>query len=265
MDEGFDAVAHFAAESHVDRSISGPDPFVRTNVMGTHCLLEAARRAGVARFIQISSDEVYGPIAEGRAAGPDSPLAPSNPYAASKAAADLLVAAAWRTHRLPAIITRCTNNYGPYQHPEKFVPVLALAALQGRTMPIYGDGQQVRNWIHVEDHCRVLAAILTAGEPGRVYTIAGDSSLRNLDLAGRLLALAGETGASIRHVADRPGHDRRYELDDTATRRELGWQPQVALEPGLAATYEWYRSNRAWWQAMTRSLPATPGEHAVTP
>lgn len=247
-----DAVIHFAAESHVDRSIKGADPFIHTNVVGTHCLVEESRRAGVKRFIQISSDEVYGPVPEGRPAGPDSPLSPSNPYAASKAAGDLLVAATWRTHGFPAIITRCTNNYGPWQHPEKFVPVLAMAALQGCEMPIYGDGLQVRDWIHVNDHCQALTAILLHGEPGQVYTIAGQNSVRNIDMARRILDLAGRSGTAIRHVQDRPGHDRRYDLDDGATRREFQWQPRISLSDGLAATLDWYRTHRDWWEPLTK-------------
>ena len=251
--DGVDAVVHFAAESHVDRSIGGADPFIHTNVVGTHCLVEAARRAGVPRFIQISSDEVYGPVPEGRQAGPDAPLSPSNPYAASKAAADLMVAAAWRTHGFPGIITRCTNNYGPWQHPEKFIPVLAMAALQGSEMPIYGDGLQVRDWIHVQDHCRVLEAILLRGEPGRTYTIAGHNSVRNLDMARRILDLAGQPGTAIRHVQDRPGHDRRYDLDDGVTRREFHWEPRISLSDGLTSTLNWYRSHRDWWESLTKT------------
>ncbi len=265
IQQGVDAVVHFAAESHVDRSITGADPFLRTNIVGTHVLLEAARVAGVRRFIQISSDEVYGPVPEGRQAGPDSALDPTNPYAASKAAADLLVAAAWRTHRFPAIVTRCTNNYGPRQHPEKFIPVLMLAAIQGQVMPIYGDGRQVRDWIHVDDHCRALAAILDRGVPGKVYTIAGGNSVRNLDMAHRVLEMGSAPGTAIRHVADRPGHDRRYDLDDGATRRELDWRPEVPLAAGLAATFRWYRENIGWWQPLTKSLPHIAAEGPATP
>lgn len=265
MGEGIESVVHFAAESHVDRSISGADPFVRTNVVGTHCLLESARAAGVRRYIQISSDEVYGPVPEGRKAGPDAQLDPSNPYAASKAAADLLVAAAWRTHGFPAIITRCTNNYGPWQHPEKFIPVLTLAALQGVELPIYGDGLQVRDWIHVSDHCRALAAILFSGVPGKVYTIAGGNSERNIDMAKRILDFGAAPGAEIRHVEDRPGHDRRYDLDDDVTRRELGWRPRVPLADGLAATVQWYRAHREWWLPLTKMLPVQCYEKSPVP
>ncbi len=253
VSEGFSAIVHFAAESHVDRSIAGPDPFIQTNIIGTHCLVEAARRARVQRFIQISSDEVYGSIPEGESAGPGSRLDPSNPYAASKAAADLLVAAAVRTYGFPAIITRCTNNYGPWQHPEKFIPVLITRAMAGGSLPLYGDGRQVRDWIHVEDHCRALAAILLSGIPGRVYTIAGRNSLRNIDLARRVLKLAGGTNSRIAHVEDRPGHDRRYDLDDAATRRELDWRPSVPLDAGLEQTVAWYRENRWWWEPITKS------------
>jgi dTDP-glucose 4,6-dehydratase len=226
---------------------------VRTNIVGTHCLVEEARRAGVRRFVQISSDEVYGPIPEGISAAPASPVEPSNPYAASKAGGDLLVLAAHRTYGFPAIITRCTNNYGPWQHPEKFIPVLILRALRGQALPIYGDGMQVRDWIHVEDHCRALAAILMAGVPGRIYTIAGGNSMRNLDMARRVLELVGVPGAGIRHVEDRPGHDRRYDVDDEATRGEFEWRPRISLDAGLAGTVDWYRDHRGWWEPMTKS------------
>lgn len=253
LSDGIDTVVHFAAESHVDRSIVGPDPFVMTNVAGTHCVVEASRRAGVRRFIQISSDEVYGSIPPGESAGPDSPLQPGNPYAASKAGADLLVLAAFHTHGFPAIITRCTNNYGPWQHPEKFVPRMALSALQGAELPVYGDGLQVRNWIHVEDHCRALLAVVQEGVPGRVYTISGGDSLRNLDVARRILDLAGVSVARIRHVEDRPGHDRRYALDDSTTRKELGWHPRISFAEGLPTTVEWYRERTGWWKPITES------------
>jgi dTDP-glucose 4,6-dehydratase len=263
--DGLDAVVHFAAESHVDRSLDSAAPFIHTNVVGTHCLVEAARRAGVRRFVQISSDEVYGPVPEGRKAGPDAPLDPSNPYAASKAAGDLLVTAAWRTHGFPAIITRCTNNYGPRQHPEKFIPVLTLAALEGRGLPVYGDGLQVRDWIHVEDHCRALAFILMNGNPGRIYTIAGGNSVRNIDMARRILDLAGSPGAEIRHVADRPGHDRRYDLDDGITRREMSWQPRIKLATGISSTVDWYRRHRGWWEPLTKSLSGSSSNGPSTP
>ncbi|MFQ5719025.1 MAG: dTDP-glucose 4,6-dehydratase [Acidobacteriota bacterium] len=252
---GVDAVVHFAAESHVDRSIHGPDPFVTTNVGGTHCVIESARHAGVARFIQISSDEVYGSIPAGAKAGPLSALRPGNPYAASKAGADLLALAAFQTHGFPVIITRCSNNYGPWQHPEKFIPRMTLSAMAGDELPVYGDGAQERNWIHVEDHCRALLAVLARGIPGRVYTIAGDDSRPNLEMARFIIDIAGNGAARIRHVADRPGHDRRYALDDAATRRELAWRPQVALDTGLQATVEWYRARPAWWRPIAGSSP----------
>lgn len=252
MSRGFDAVVHFAAESHVDRSIHRPDPFVQSNIVGTHCLIEAARRVNVRRFIQISSDEVYGSIPPGCSASPMDALEPSNPYAASKAAADMLVMAAIRTHRFPAIIARCTNNYGPWQHAEKFIPLSIIRALGRRPIPIYGDGRQVRDWIHVEDHCRALARILMAGFPGRIYAIAGGNSLSNLEVARRILALTGAPRSLISHVEDRPGHDRRYDLDDSATRRELDWHPRTPFDQGLARTVAWYRAHRSWWTAMTK-------------
>jgi dTDP-glucose 4,6-dehydratase len=253
---GFDAVIHFAAESHVDRSISGPDPFVRTNIEGTHALVEASRRHKVRRFIQISSDEVYGPIREGEQADAASALNPTNVYAATKAAADLLVLAAHHTHGFPGLITRCTNNYGPWQHPEKFIPLLITRALTGQELPIYGDGAQVRDWIHVEDHSSILRSILLSGVPGRIYTIAGGQGLRNLDVAQRILERAGMDGARIRHVEDRPGHDRRYALDDQATRSEFAWAPRIGFEEGLESTIEWYRQQRAWWAPIAKTQAA---------
>jgi len=254
---GFDAVVHCAAETHVDRSLLDSGPFVAANIVGTHVLIEAARRHGVRRFVHVSSDEVYGPIPPGAQAGPESPLDPVNPYAASKAAADLLVIAAIRSHRFPAIVTRCTNNYGPWQHPEKLIPRLTIAALSGGELPVYGDGHQVRDWIHVEDHCRALLAVLERGRLGATLTIAGGSSRTNLEVAGRILELAGTNGARIVHVADRPAHDRRYALDDAATRRDLDWLPRHDFTAGLEATVDWYRRHRAWWESPGLSAPTS--------
>jgi len=245
-----EAVVHFAAESHVDRSIGDATAFVRTNVQGTQVLLDAARRHNVARFLHISTDEVYGSLkAEGRFSEA-SPLEPNSPYAASKAAGELLVRAAAHTHRLPAIITRSSNNYGPYQFPEKLIPLAIVNALAGQPIPLYGTGENVRNWIHVDDHCRGLLAALERGQPGGVYNLGGDEELDNRTLLERLLGLLGQPLSLIQPVPDRPGHDLRYALDSSRARRELGWTPQVGLAPGLANTVEWYRANAAWLAAV---------------
>jgi dTDP-glucose 4,6-dehydratase len=245
--EGFDAVVHFAAESHVDRSIGDATPFLRTNVVGTQCLLDAARAAGTPRFVQISTDEVYGTLAP---ADPpfteQTPLAPNSPYAASKAGADLLVRAAHHTHGLEAVITRCSNNYGPYQFPEKLIPLFITNALADRPLPVYGDGRQVRDWIHVSDHCRGVDAALRRGRPGGVYNFGGRCERYNLDVTGAVLALTGKPETLIRHVTDRPGHDRRYAVDCTRAETELGWRPLVAFEQGLADTVAWYRDHPEW-------------------
>lgn len=245
---GVDAVVHMAAESHVDRSILDATAFVRTNVLGTQTLLDAARRHKVGRFLHVSTDEVYGSLgAEGRFTEA-SPLAPNSPYAASKAGADLLVRAAFHTHRQAVVTTRCTNNYGPYQFPEKFIPLAISNALAGQPIPVYGEGKNVRNWMHVEDHCAGIWAALERGQAGAVYNLGGDDELDNLSLARRLLALLGRDEALIRLVPDRPGHDFRYALDASLARRELSWQPTVALETGLRQTVEWYRRHTDWVQ-----------------
>ncbi len=252
MSETFDAVVNFAAESHVDRSIESAAPFIHTNVMGTQVLLDAARAARVGRFVQVSTDEVYGALALDSAARftEDTPLAPSSPYAASKASADLLAHAAFVTHRLPVVVTRCSNNYGPYQFPEKFLPQMILNALQDRPLPIYGDGRYVRDWLHVEDHCAALEAVLTKGEPGQVYNIGGDGELANIEVARRVLELTGRPASSLSFVADRPAHDRRYAVDAARIARELGWRPSWDFDRGLKATVEWYRAHEAWWKRI---------------
>jgi len=244
---GADLVIHAAAESHVDRSIRDAGPFLRTNVLGTEVLLRAARGAGVSRFVQVSTDEVYGSIDEGApAAREDDPLRPSSPYAASKAAADLLALAAHRTYGQPVLVTRCTNNYGPRQFPEKLLPVAILAALEGRPIPLYGDGLHQRDWIHVLDHCRGIARAAEAGEGGRIYHFAGGGPRPNREAASRVAELAGRGADLLVSVTDRPGHDRRYALDDRATRAVLGWRPEIPFEEGLAATFGWYSENRGW-------------------
>ena len=248
---GHDAVVHFAAESHVDRSIAEPGDFFRTNVLGTQVLLDAALRHGLERIVHVSTDEVYGSIAAGSWTEA-SPLAPNSPYAASKAGADLLVRSYWRTHRLNVSISRCCNNYGPYQHTEKFIPLFITNLLEGKPVPLYGDGHNVREWLHVDDHCRALHRILLNGRPGEVYNVGSGDERPNLALAERLVELCGASASAITRVPDRPGHDDRYSLDDSKIRDELGHEPQVPLEAGLAETVAWYRDNPGWWKAVRR-------------
>ena len=232
---GCDAVVHFAAESHVDRSIYEPAQAIETNVTGTAVLLQVARTLSVARFVHISTDEVYGDMPAGAYATEDSPLKPSSPYSASKAASDLLVLSFVRTYGFPGLITRSSNNYGPYQFPEKFLPLMISNALDGRTLPIYGDGKQERDWLHVEDNCRGILAVLTRGRVGQIYNIGGGEVIDNLTMAKRLLRATNRPETLLSYVKDRPGHDRRYALDCRKIQRELGWQPAVALEAGLIA------------------------------
>ena len=246
----FEAVVNFAAESHVDRSIEDASQFVATNVTGTQVLLEACRGHKVKRFLQVSTDEVYGSLGPDGRFSEESVLAPNSPYAASKAAADLFVRAYWETYRYPCIITRCSNNYGPFQFPEKFLPLMITQALQGQALPIYGDGLYTRDWIHVEDHCAALETILNRGKPGEVYNIGGDSERKNIDLAKAILKLVGKPDSLIEHVPDRPGHDRRYAVDAEKLQRKLGWKPQWTLEKGLQKTIDWYRDHKTWWRRI---------------
>ncbi|WNM31380.1 dTDP-glucose 4,6-dehydratase [Streptomyces sp. Li-HN-5-11] len=246
---GHDAVVHFAAESHVDRSIAGSAPFVATNVLGTHTLLEACLTSGVRRFVHVSTDEVYGSIDSG-AWPEDHPLEPNSPYAASKGASDLLVRAFHRTHGLRTTITRCSNNYGPYQYPEKIIPLFVIRLLEGSDVPLYGDGLNVREWIHVEDHCRAVQAVLESGRPGEIYNVAGDAALTNRRLTELLLDACGADWSRVKHVPDRKAHDRRYALDGSKIRDELGFRPAIPLERGLADTVRWYRENRDWWRPL---------------
>jgi len=243
---GCDAVVHFAAESHVDRSIYEPAPVIQTNVNGTFTLLEVARRLSVSRFLHISTDEVYGDIPQGTHAAEDFPLQPSSPYSASKAASDLLVRSYVRTYKFPALLTRSSNNYGPYQFPEKFLPLMITNALQGEPLPIYGDGKQQRDWLHVEDNCRGILAVLERGRIGEVYNLGGSHVEENLSLARRLLRLVDKPETLLRYVADRPGHDRRYALDSTKIQTELAWKPEISLQQGLRQTIEWYNTNNKW-------------------
>ena len=244
-----DHVVHFAAESHVDRSIQEAAEFAATNVVGTQVLLDAALRHGLDKFVHVSTDEVYGSIASGSWTE-TAPLAPNSPYAATKAGSDLLALAYHRTHGLPVTVTRCANNYGPYQHPEKLIPRFVTNLLAGRTVPLYGDGDQVRDWIHVDDHCRGTALVLREGRPGEIYHIGGNEELTNRELTGLLLEACGADWDRVRHVEDRKGHDRRYALDDTRIREELGYRPRVDFREGLAETVQWYRDNDDWWRPL---------------
>ena len=249
---GCDAVVHFAAESHVDRSIEDGTPFVRTNVEGTWRLVDACRKARVSRFLNVSTDEVYGSLGTEGAFTETSPLDPTSPYAASKAASDVLVLSAVKTHGFPAIVTRCTNNYGPYQFPEKFIPLMISQALAGESLPIYGDGKNIRDWIHVEDHCQALDLILRTGKDGEIYNVGDGSELENIVVARKILHQLGRPESSLKFVADRLAHDRRYALDCTKLRDSLGWKPRWEFEKGLAATITWYQQNADWLQE-TRS------------
>jgi dTDP-glucose 4,6-dehydratase len=250
MASGVDAVVHMAAESHVDRSILEASAFIRTNVLGTQTLLEAARQAGIGRFLHVSTDEVYGSLGPVGYFAEESPLAPNSPYAASKAGSDLLVRAYVQTFGLPAVITRASNNYGPYQFPEKFIPLCVTNALDGRPLPIYGDGQQVREWLFVEDHCAALLQVLYGGRVGEVYNIGGGQECTNLELARLIVQAVGASEGLITFVQDRPAHDRRYALCSDKLAAEVGWRPRVELEDGLARTVGWYRRHEAWWRQL---------------
>jgi dTDP-glucose 4,6-dehydratase len=243
---GCDAVVHFAAESHVDRSIYEPAPVIDTNVKGTFTLLETARALRVGRFLHISTDEVYGDLTAGAFADESSPLRPSSPYSASKAAADLLVLSYVRTYGVPALITRSSNNYGAYQFPEKFLPLMITNALDHKALPIYGDGKQQRDWLHVEDNCRGILCVLEKGRPGEVYNIGGSDVEENLNLARRLLKLTNRPESLLSYVKDRPGHDRRYALRCQKMQDELNWNPAISLDAGLRQTIDWYRSHASW-------------------
>lgn len=242
----FDAVVHFAAESHVDRSITDATPFVTTNVLGTQVLLDAARQAGVPRFVHVSTDEVYGSLGEQGAFREDTPIAPNSPYSASKAASDLLVRAAHVTFGQNTVITRCSNNYGPYQFPEKLIPLMIGRARRGEPLPVYGTGANVRDWIHVEDHCRGVLLALEKGRSGAVYNFGGASERANIDVVRALLRLLDQPESLIRFVKDRPGHDLRYAMDFSLAQRELGFVPAKTFEQGLAETVAWYQTHAAW-------------------
>lgn len=251
----FDAVVHFAAESHVDRSITGPEVFVTTNVLGTQILLEAARRCWAQtgpqhRFVHVSTDEVYGSLGESGFFTEETPLAPNSPYSASKAGSDLLARSYFQTFALPVIITRCSNNYGPYQFPEKLIPLMITNALADRPLPVYGDGLYTRDWLFVHDHCRAINLVLRSGSNGQVYNIGGNNECTNLDIVTMILDELGKPRSLITHVTDRLGHDRRYAIDAHRMRTDLGWVPQVPFTQGIRETIRWYLENRGWWQSL---------------
>ena len=244
--ESPDAIIHFAAESHVDRSIHSPAPVIQTNFNGSFTLLEAARRHKIARFVHVSTDEVYGSIEAPHEADENFPLRASSPYSASKAGSDLLALSYYTTYKLNISVTRASNNYGPYQFPEKLIPLMISNALEDKPLPIYGDGQQIRDWLYVEDHCRAIHSVLEKGRPGEVYNVGGNCSLPNLEVVRRILKATGKPESLMTRVADRPGHDRRYALTNEKLTRETGWEPLMNFNEGLTATIDWYKANQGW-------------------
>ncbi|MCK5572413.1 MAG: dTDP-glucose 4,6-dehydratase [Bacteroidetes bacterium] len=245
---GIDAIVHFAAESHVDRSIMGAAVFVQTNVLGTQVVLEAAREAGVRRFIHVSTDEVYGSLGPTGKFTETTPVHPNSPYAASKAASDFLALAYHHTYGLPVVVTRCSNNYGPYQFPEKLIPLMIANAIDGKALPVYGDGLNVRDWLYVNDHCSAIDVLLQRGRPGEVYNIGGNNEWTNIDIVRLTLKLLDKPETLISFVKDRPGHDRRYAIDATKVRAELGWEPATTFEQGIERTIRWYLAHESWWR-----------------
>lgn len=245
-----EAVIHLAAESHVDRSIDDPTEFVRTNVLGTLVLLQAAKQHQVKKFVQVSTDEVYGSLGPEGYFTETTPIAPNSPYSASKASADLLVRSFYKTFGFPACITRCSNNYGPYQFPEKLIPLFATNAMEDKAVPLYGKGENIRDWIHVDDHCRALATVLDFGKIGQVYNIGGNSERANIDIARTILRHLEKSEDLIQFVQDRPGHDFRYAIDSGKIKKELGWEPSMQFEQGIFSTIEWYKTNRQWWEEI---------------
>ena len=253
-EEKFDAVVNFAAESHVDRSIEEPEVFLKTNILCTQVLLDASRKYGNIRYHQVSTDEVYGDLPLDR---PDlffteeTPIHTSSPYSASKASADLLVMAYYRTYGLPVTISRCSNNYGPYHFPEKLIPLMLINALEGKTLPVYGEGLNVRDWLYVEDHCKAIDLILHSGRVGEVYNVGGHNEKANIEVVKSILRILGKDESLIRYVKDRPGHDMRYAIDPTKIQQELGWEPETSFNDGLRKTVNWYLANTGWWQNIT--------------
>ncbi|GIP55869.1 dTDP-glucose 4,6-dehydratase [Paenibacillus vini] len=247
MGQDVDVIVNFAAESHVDRSILEPDIFVKTNVLGTQVLLEAARKHNVEKFVQVSTDEVYGSLGETGLFTEETPLQPNSPYSASKAGGDLLVRAYHETFGLPVNVTRCSNNYGPYQFPEKLIPLMISKALAGEALPVYGDGLNIRDWLYVEDHCSAIDLVIHNGRNGEVYNIGGNNERTNLHIVRTILEQLGKPESLIKYVQDRPGHDRRYGIDPTKTTQELGWKPKHSFETGIQETIRWYLDNKDWW------------------
>lgn len=264
MKQGVDVVVHFAAESHVDRSIHNPRSFVLTNVAGTQCLLEAAKQHQVKKFIHISTDEVYGSLGEEGAFTEMTPLAPNSPYSASKAGSDLLVRAYYETYGFPAVITRCSNNYGPRQFPEKLIPLIITRALRNEPIPIYGDGLNIRDWLYVDDHCSAIERVIVDGVPGEVYNIGGQNERTNLDVVKSILKLLNKSEDLIHFVSDRLGHDRRYAIDSTKIRRELGWVPSYSFESGLKKTLDWYVQEHEWCARIADGSYRVPKEADLT-
>ncbi len=249
-EHAIDTIVHFAAESHVDRSISGPAVFVQTNVVGTQVLLDAARTIGIEKFLHVSTDEVYGSLGPTGYFTEETPLHPNSPYSASKASSDMLVLAYHHTFGFPAIVTRCSNNYGPYQFPEKLIPLMIANAMHDKPLPVYGDGLNVRDWLYVEDHCSAIDAVLHGGKTGDVYNIGGHNEWKNIDIVKTVLRELGKPESLITFVKDRPGHDRRYAIDASKIQRELGWTPAHRFEEGITQTVRWYREHQPWWQRI---------------
>lgn len=243
-------VVNFAAESHVDRSILGSEVFFRTNVLGANVLLEASKRNSVKQFLQVSTDEVYGSLGATGKFTETTPLSPNSPYSSSKASADLLALSFQRTYGLPVVVTRCSNNYGPYQFPEKLIPLMTINAMQDKPLPIYGDGKNVRDWIFVDDHSRAIETVLFNGKPGEVYNVGADSEMQNIEIVKLLLSVLGKSENLIEYVKDRPGHDRRYAIDSSKIESELGWKPEFRFEEAIAKTVNWYKENESWWKAI---------------
>jgi dTDP-glucose 4,6-dehydratase len=250
LEQGVDGIVHFAAESHVDRSIADPSIFVKTNVLGTQVLLDGARKYGIKKFLQVSTDEVYGTLGEEGYFTEETPLAPNSPYSASKAGADMLVRAYHETFGLNVSITRCSNNYGPYQFPEKLIPLMISNATEDKPLPIYGDGLNVRDWLYVEDHCRAIDIVLRNGKSGEVYNIGGNTEKTNIEIVKTILEKLGKPESLITFVKDRPGHDRRYAIDSSKIQKELGWAPKYSFETGMEQTINWYRDNQQWLNSI---------------
>ncbi len=247
---GIDTVINFAAESHVDRSIIDPDAFVRTNIYGTYSLLEQARKRSIKKFLQVSTDEVYGSLGKTGKFREETAISPNSPYSASKASADMLAMAYYKTFGLPVCITRCSNNYGPYQFPEKLIPLLVTNAMEGLDLPLYGDGMNIRDWIHVDDHCAALALVMEKGQPGSIYNVGADNERTNMEIVELILEIMQKPRTLIKYVKDRPGHDRRYAIDNGKIKGELGFAPRVAFKAGMEETVRWYEEHRHWWERI---------------